>query len=106
MSGARQQIDSGYLAPDAKSRRAGLLRTAANSATYRHLSQNSDILSSDSHRRCSVRATNIGKSEWEDVDAAIKRQNRQKADFEFAETVEPIVGPGIQPLRDGLQFGI
>lgn len=46
-----------------------------------------------------MRATNIHESEWDDCRAELRLRKRSLAEFEFSEHVEPIIGPGIQPMR-------
>lgn len=46
-----------------------------------------------------MRATNIHDSEWADCQTELRHRNRSFNEFEFIESVEPITGPGIQPLR-------
>lgn len=43
--------------------------------------------------------TNIHESEWEDVDAELRRRRRTRDEFDWKEEVAPLRGTGIQPLR-------
>jgi hypothetical protein len=49
-----------------------------------------------------MRETNIHESEWADLDAELKHRDRSRTDFEFSETVEPLIGTAVQALRGHL----